>query len=374
MLLLFGLMYLMKRLGMPRAYSSVTALSIVLVIVYAAGNTSLPNSWANPPQSFEDQLSNYFINIQADSDNGLDLPPSVPNQDSDNSNQSVSDSSGDEVSNEILDNETNNENVDQSLSDSSDQGVTNEILNNDTAADNLNQSISGLSKEEGTNEMSSSNDTETESTNQSMSGLSEEEGTNENINQTTETQQTQNQLQNNTQEVNVNNTVNNQIQINQRLESIISEEEGEKPIPLEEQKKVESGDIIVMREHKTLTGPNCRTGNVLSGASNEGDLKVLAECQEAVGIVKHTKKMDDGDFKFFLDLDEKYKFLVNDKNIQKTDGFLVVEIVPQDQNIENVYLPKTGDQVHIWGSWVTDKPKGWHELHPTWKVLNEIGG
>ena len=372
MLLLFGLMYLMKRLGMPRAYSSVTALSIVLVIVYAAGNTSLPNSWANTPQSFEDQLSNYFINIQADSDNGLDLPPSVPSQDSDNSNQSLGDSSGDEVSNEILDNETNNENVDQSLSDSSDQGVTNEILNNDTAADNLNQSISGLSKEEGTNEMSSSNDTGTESTNQSMSGLSEEEGTNENINQTTETQQTQNQLQNNNQEVNVNNTVNNQIQINQRLESIISEEEGEKPIPLEEQKKVESEDIIVMKEHKSLTGPNCRTGNVLSGASNENDLKVLAECQEAVGIVKHTKKMDDGDFKFFLDLDEKYKFLVNDKNIQKTDGFLVVEIVPQDQNIENVYLPKTGDQVHIWGAWVTDKPKGWHEMHPTWKVVNEL--
>ena len=63
---------------------------------------------------------------------------------------------------------------------------------------------------------------------------------------------------------------------------------------------------------------------------------------------------------------------MNDKKIQKTDGFLVVEIVPQDQNIENVYLPKTGDQVHIWGSWVTDKPKGWHEIHPTWKVLNEL--
>jgi len=347
MLLLFGLMDLTNRLGTPLAYSLVTALSFILVIVYAAGNISLPSSWANTPQSFEDQLSNYFINIQADSGNGLDLPPSVPSQDSDNLNQSVSDSSGEEVSNEILDNETNNKNLDQSLSDSSDQEVTSEILNNDTAAGNLNQS---------------------------MSGLSEEEGTNENMNQTTETQQTQNQVQNNNQEVNVNNTVNNKIQIEQRLETIISEEEGEKPIPLEEQKKVESGDIIVMREHKTLTGPNCRTGNVLSGASNEGDLKVLAECQEAVGIVKHTKKMDDGDYKFFLDLDEKYKFLVNDKNIQKTDGFLVVEIVPQDQNIENVYLPKTGDQVHIWGAWVTDKPKGWHEIHPTWKVLNEIAG
>ena len=30
-------------------------------------------------------------------------------------------------------------------------------------------------------------------------------------------------------------------------------------------------------------------GNVLNGASNE-DLKVLAECQDAVGDVMHTKK------------------------------------------------------------------------------------
>jgi hypothetical protein len=35
-----------------------------------------------------------------------------------------------------------------------------------------------------------------------------------------------------------------------------------------------------------------------------------------------------------------------------------------------IYLPKTGDQVHL-GAWVTDKPKGWHELHPAWKDVNE---
>jgi len=23
------------------------------------------------------------------------------------------------------------------------------------------------------------------------------------------------------------------------------------------------------------------------------------------------------------------------------------------------------------GAWVTDKPKGWDEIHPTWKVTNE---
>ena len=205
---------------------------------------------------------------------------------------------------------------------------------------------------------------ETDKLNETLGGFSQDGETNDN-----DTRGIQDQVENNGIDINIKNENTQKLQI--RLESIISEEEGEEPIPQEEQRKVESEDQIVMREHKSLTGENCRTGNVLTGASNEKDLKVLTECQEAVGIVKHTKKMDDGDFKFFLELDEKYKFLVNEKNIQKTDGFLVVEIVPPDQNVENVYLPKTGDQVHIWGAWVTDKPKGWHEIHPTWKVINE---
>jgi hypothetical protein len=159
--------------------------------------------------------------------------------------------------------------------------------------------------------------------------------------------------------------------IRERLEKIISEEEGQKPIPPEEQKKVEEQDKKTVEEHKSQTGDNCRDGNVLDGASNEPDLKVLTECQEATGEVMHTKKMDDGDYKFFLKVDDKYDFLVNDKNDEKTDGFLVVEVVPKDQDISTVDLPSEGDKVHIWGAWVTDEPKGWHEIHPTWVVTKE---
>ena len=93
--------------------------------------------------------------------------------------------------------------------------------------------------------------------------------------------------------------------IRERLEKIISEEEGQKPIPQEEQKKVEEQDKKTVEEHKSQTGDNCRDGNVLDGASNEPDLKVLTECQEATGEVMHTKKMDDGDYKFFLNVDDK---------------------------------------------------------------------
>lgn len=160
--------------------------------------------------------------------------------------------------------------------------------------------------------------------------------------------------------------------LRERMEKAISEEEEEAaPLPLEERKKVDEQDTKVVEEHKTLVGENCRDGNVLDGASNAEDLKVLAECQEAVGDVMHTKNMDDGDYKFLLKLEDKYEYLLNDKNQEKTDGFLVVEIVPKDRDISTLYLPASGDKVRIWGAWVTDEPKGWHEIHPTWQITKQ---
>ena len=44
-----------------------------------------------------------------------------------------------------------------------------------------------------------------------------------------------------------------------------------------------------------------------------------------------------------------------------------MEIVPKDQKDKRMYKPKTG--VDVWGAWVTDQPKGWHEIHPAWKVV-----
>ncbi|HEU4468804.1 MAG TPA: hypothetical protein VFR61_07215, partial [Nitrososphaeraceae archaeon] len=206
-----------------------------------------------------------------------------------------------------------------------------------------------------------------------ISNVTTDEGLGEDANQTlqSENEVNQNVSQTTNQNVNVNQTTNQNVNIQnkQKLELIISEEEGEAPISIEEQTRIESQDKIIITEHKGITGPECKPGNVLEGASNAEDLRVLAECQDAIGTVMHTKKMDDGDYKFFLDVDEQFKFLVNDKNNEKTEGFLVVEIVPPHQ--DGMYLPKDGDRVHLWGAWVTDEPKGWHEIHPTWKVLNQ---
>jgi len=160
-------------------------------------------------------------------------------------------------------------------------------------------------------------------------------------------------------------------ELRERFEEALSEEEENQPLPADEQKKVEQQDQFAIKEHKSENDKDCKTGNVLEGASNEKDLKVLTECQEAAGEVVHTKKMNDGDYKFLLNVEDKYKYLLNEKNNEKTDGYLIVEIVPPDQGKSGVLLPKEGDHVHIWGAWVTDKPKGWHEIHPAWKVVNQ---
>jgi hypothetical protein len=138
----------------------------------------------------------------------------------------------------------------------------------------------------------------------------------------------------------------------------------------DEAKQVNQDDNTILRVHASKQGSNCRSGEVLAGASNKKDLKVLSNCEEIIGTVKHTKKMNDGDYKFALKVRDQYKDLLNKINNKKTGGFLIVEIVPKDQkNNKDVVKPKTGDKVDVWGAWVTDKPKGWHEIQPTWKVV-----
>ena len=246
------------------------------------------------------------------------------------------------------------------IQDNSDDGEEPEDYQN---SDNL----LGNSNEDGneTGGLLTGGESTSRNTNQTESDVTIDQALDENNNQTVESENQVNQ------NVNVNQTNNQNVNVNvemkQRLELKISEEEGEAPITIEEQTRIESDDKIIVTEHIGISGPECKAGNVLEGASNAEDLRVLAECQDAIGTVMHTKKMDDGDYKFFLNVEEPFKFLVNHKNNEETEGFLVVEIVPPHQ--DGMYLPKDGDRVHIWGAWVTDKPKGWHEIHPTWNVV-----
>src|SRR6188508_2183058 len=321
--------------------------SIALVASAGTLNNYMNKSWADTSLPLDDMLKNYYIKIQDKTENGIGISPDF-SQDYDGANQTGSDLTG-----KALSGEEESVGANQTGSD-----LTGQALSGEESSEDNNQTST-----EATGSEALSGEESSEDNNQTSTQTAGQSESNQNTSQTIETQQ---QTQNN-QTVNIQNN----IQLKQKLEIAISEEEGEAPIPLEEQNKVESSDRVIVTQHKALTGPDCKTGNVLAGASNEEDLRVLSECQEATGVVMHTKKMDDGDFKFFLKLDDKFKFLTNEKNNDKTDGFLVVEIVPPDQGKSGIILPKEGDHVHIWGAWVTDKPKGWHEIHPTWKVVNE---
>ena len=106
-----------------------------------------------------------------------------------------------------------------------------------------------------------------------------------------------------------------------------------------------------------LDNNNCKSNKVLKGASNKKDLKILSECEKAVGNVKHVQEMPDGDYKFLLKLDKEYKSLLNKDNKKKTGGNLVVEIVPTDQDSKFIELPDKGDNVEVWGAWVIANQK-----------------
>ena len=326
------------KLNKPTKFAYFSILVVSISFVFAQG---ILNNYFN----LSVEASQYSINdvpriigVQGDSQNGAQTSPPDMNKDSednqgtsglpDGSNQGETDGSGGQVTDGLT-------------------GGTNQTLQ--TQSQMTNQTGSQMTNQTGS-QMTNQNLDQT--TNQNAS-----QTTNQNVDQTTN----QNVNQTNNQNVNVQNK--------QKLELIISEEEGEAPISIEEQTRIESDDKIIITEHRGITGPECKAGNVLDGASNAEDLRVLAECQDAIGTVMHTKKMDDGDYKFFLDVDQQFKFLVNDKNNEKTEGFLVVEIVPLHQ--DGMYLPKDGDRVHVWGAWVTDKPKGWHEIHPSWQVVKQ---
>lgn len=117
----------------------------------------------------------------------------------------------------------------------------------------------------------------------------------------------------------------------------------------EKQVNQEDNKILSSSASASKQSSNCRSGDVLKGASNKKDLKILSKCEEVIGTVKHAKKMNDGDYKFALKVRDKYKFLINKINKKKTGGFLMVEIVPKDQKIKGVIKPKTGDKVDVWG-------------------------
>ena len=122
---------------------------------------------------------------------------------------------------------------------------------------------------------------------------------------------------------------------------------------------------------QTNSATNCRQGNVLANVDRPSRFTVLSTCEMAAGTVHDMKgtKEDDGDYEFTLDVDPQYKKLLNGQNDSHWGGRLVVEIIPADQNLPAVQIPKNGDRIEVDGVWVRDNLAfGWNEIHPTWIV------
>jgi hypothetical protein len=126
----------------------------------------------------------------------------------------------------------------------------------------------------------------------------------------------------------------------------------------------------------------CRDGDPLENVRDPERLKVLRRCVTATGVVHFAQTEKDGDVHISLRLDRKHRYLLNDGNRRKHHGTLVVEIVPADQpgcrkgervrygrcTGADVRTPKRGERISVTGPWVLDKPHGWNEIHPAWRI------
>ena len=131
------------------------------------------------------------------------------------------------------------------------------------------------------------------------------------------------------------------------------------------------------------TGDGCRGGDPLENVRDPGRLRVLRRCVTATGVIRFAQYEKDGDVHISLALDREYRYLLNDGNRRKHDGTLVVEIVPADQSGcrkgepvrygrctgAHVRKPGRGERVRVTGPWVLDRPHGWREIHPAWRIV-----
>ena len=109
---------------------------------------------------------------------------------------------------------------------------------------------------------------------------------------------------------------------------------------------------------------------------NPGRLQVLEPCISVTGIVEEVRKESDGDVHILFRLDQQFESLLNEKNILRQQGDLVLEPIcqgtvrqadaaePCSQYSGPYFEPKVGQRYQVWGTYVHDADHGWNELHP----------
>jgi hypothetical protein len=108
---------------------------------------------------------------------------------------------------------------------------------------------------------------------------------------------------------------------------------------------------------------------VFNGVYHQARFKLLNPCKTARGVIRFIKPEDDGDLHMRLELDAGQENLLNQKNVERQDGKLVLELMPRDAG--HIPRPQVGWRVTVTGAWVTDGKQpnhGWNEIHPVFRL------
>ncbi len=109
---------------------------------------------------------------------------------------------------------------------------------------------------------------------------------------------------------------------------------------------------------------------------NSGRLQVLDPCISVTGIVEEIRKEADGDVHILFRLDQHFESLLNEKNIARQYGDLVLEPIcqgdvrqadaaePCSRYDGPHFEPEIGQRYAVSGAYVHDADHGWNELHP----------
>ena len=109
---------------------------------------------------------------------------------------------------------------------------------------------------------------------------------------------------------------------------------------------------------------------------NPGRLHVLALCVSVTGTVDEVRREADGDIHILFRLDQEFASLLNEKNISRQYGDLVLEPICQGRVTQTdaaepcsrydgpYFEPQVGQRYRVSGSYVHDADHGWNELHP----------
>lgn len=136
-------------------------------------------------------------------------------------------------------------------------------------------------------------------------------------------------------------------------------------------------------------GPSCDMSlwqHVYHGrfAAAQDRLTVLNPCVTISGTIVNARREADGDWHVQVDLDAEFSSLLNQVNLERQQGYLILEPmcsnrISQADTLEEgvcgnfsqtIFSPDLiGQRVAATGAYVRDREHGWTELHPVTSIV-----